>query len=150
MNRKQISRFGIVVLLGIIIIACSFIPAGTLEKLSETENAITGEITPTPQATASQSVTSAPADFPLPPNAKITSQKNDTLTAEVSISIKDLVSFYRQKWVVEKGLKEDNQLTIINDSTFSLVFNGSSNGKSVVLQGADIGDGNIAFSIRYE
>jgi hypothetical protein len=89
------------------------------------------------------------SEFPLPGNVKIILANPDLVTGTVKITMDDIVAFYRKE-LTKQGLTEDTLLTTISDTTYSLVFKGSSNGKSVVVQGTELGDGTIAFSVRYE
>jgi hypothetical protein len=61
----------------------------------------------------------------------------------------DVVAYYRQV-LPKQGLSEDSTFTSIVKPTFNLEFKGSKNGKMLIVQGTELGDGNVAFTIRYE
>ncbi|NJO71250.1 MAG: hypothetical protein HC825_05260 [Oscillatoriales cyanobacterium RM1_1_9] len=58
------------------------------------------------------------------------------------------IEFYRKNFTV-KGLEERTANTAITEATFSLVFEGSSNGLVVVVQGVNLGEKRNV-NIRYE
>lgn len=150
MKNKIGFRMGLLVSAAVILLACSLMPSSGVDKVSEAGNTEPSINTKTEDSSVIKAQEDEKTEFPLPDGAKILTTKNGTVTAQINMSINDLVAFYRQEWIDGQGLKEDNLLTIINDTSFSLVFNGSANGKKIVLQGTDFGDGSIAFSIRYE
>ena len=58
------------------------------------------------------------------------------------------------KWVREtlasRGLQEDGQMTIVNDTVFSMVFTGSSTGMNLVVQGVKLDTSLTNINVRYE
>lgn len=87
--------------------------------------------------------------FPVTDDAKNIISTEDSVNFQTGMSLDETVEHYRQVFK-DLGLSEDSILTSITDSAYSMVFRGSSNGKSVVIQGVDLGDGNTNISIRYE
>ncbi len=88
--------------------------------------------------------------FPLPPSVKNFTQTSDgQVNFQTSTSLKDTISFYRDAFA-KAGLKERSENTAITDTTFSLVFDGDSSGKAIVVQGVDLGNGTTNVNIRYE
>ncbi|HEY9851305.1 MAG TPA: CHAT domain-containing tetratricopeptide repeat protein [Leptolyngbyaceae cyanobacterium] len=93
----------------------------------------------TMQATASRYTV-----FPVPPNAqnyrespsKIVEGEIDILF-ETNLSFDELVAFYRQAFT-EKGLTENTALTSRTEQFFQIVFDGSPNGRKIVIQGTDL------------
>jgi hypothetical protein len=65
------------------------------------------------------------------------------------MSLEDVMGFYREEYV-SQGYTERGLLTVVSDTTFSMVFDGDPSGKSVVIQSVDLGDGSRTVSIRLE
>ena len=89
------------------------------------------------------------SEFPVPDGAKNLINMAGVTNFQVEMTLKDAMVFY-QEALTKQGLKENKILNVTSESTFSMVYNGSSNGKSVVVQGVDLGSGMINISIRYE
>jgi hypothetical protein len=98
---------------------------------------------------SSNSGASDPSPFPLPPDSKIMANTGGVVTARVKLSVDDVVAYYRKE-LPQQGLTEDKMFTQIATSTLNLEFKGSKNGKMLIIQGSDMGDGTVAFTIRYE
>ena len=58
-------------------------------------------------------------------------------------------ALYQQE-LSEQGLTERIVLHNETETSLSMVFDGAPNGKSVVMQGVDLGGGMININIRYE
>jgi hypothetical protein len=65
------------------------------------------------------------------------------------MSMDDVMQFYRDEYAA-MGYTEREILTVISDSTFSMVFDGDPSGNAVVIQSVDLGDGSRTVSIRLE
>ena len=102
-----------------------------------------------PASPGSNPGTSDQSQFPMPPDSKILSNTGGILTAQVKMSANDMVAYYRKE-LTNQGLTEDQTFTRIAKPTFNLEFKGSKNGKMLIVQGSEMGDGSVAFSIRYE
>jgi hypothetical protein len=88
--------------------------------------------------------------FPLPPSvSNFTDTGNDSINFQAQISLKDAISFYRDAFT-RSGFTERTINTAITDTTFSLVFDGDPSGKTIVVQGVDLGNGTTNVNIRYE
>ncbi len=59
------------------------------------------------------------------------------------------MQFYRDEYT-SQGYTEREELTIVSDGMFSMVFDGDPSGKSVVVQSVDLGDGSRTIAIRLE
>ena len=62
------------------------------------------------------------------------------------LSLDEVMKFYRDEYV-SQGLTERGLLTVVSDTTFSMVFDGDPSGKAIVIQGVDLGDGSSTVSI---
>lgn len=88
-------------------------------------------------------------EFPIPGKAKVIQSNPNLVMATVDMPIKEIVAYYRDE-LGKKGLTEYELLTAVTDSTFSLVFRSKSNKDELIIQGTDIGNNSVAFSMRYE
>jgi len=89
-------------------------------------------------------------DFPLPPKAKDVMTVGDGMVNyQVKMSLDEVMDFYRTT-LTGQGLTEREILTVTSDTTFSMAFDGSANGKAIVIQGVDLGNGQTNVNIRFE
>jgi hypothetical protein len=88
--------------------------------------------------------------FPLPDDARdfVGEGGESDVDFETSLIVDEAVDFYRTAFA-DQGLTEREANTAITDTTFNLVFDGSANGKAIVVQGVDLG-GASSISIRFE
>ena len=148
--------------LSLLIMACGLMQTGktgnaspSVNQSSESNPPATDKSTnKTPMEPSSESSNAVPStsdqkSFPLPPDTKIISSTADIVTAQVKMSSDDVVAYYRNE-LPKQGLSEDQTFTRITKPTFNLEFKGSKNGKMLIIQGTEVGDGSVAFSIRYE
>jgi hypothetical protein len=110
--------------------------------------AITEQKAPTTPA-----ITDAPksstSEYPLPKDAKNVITLPDMTIFQTGMSLKDSMAFYRETFT-KQGLKERNLLSVTSDKTFSMVFDGAKDGKSVIVQGVDLGGGVTNITLRYD
>ncbi len=89
-------------------------------------------------------------DFPLPPQAQnLIVVGEGAINYQVKMSLEEVVKFYRTT-LGGQGLTEREILTVISDTTFNMAFDGSPNGKAIIIQGVDLGNGQVNVNIRYE
>ena len=103
-----------------------------------------------PQGGASAGKSSYKTDFPMP-NATIenfTDLGNGSINYQVKMDLKSVIDFYRQA-IKSQGMTEREVNFSQTDTTFSMVFDGASNGKQIVIQGVVMGD-KVNVNIRYE
>ena len=88
-------------------------------------------------------------EFPLPDDVSSFIDLGDgQINFQTGMSLSDTMAFYRDAFGKE-GYTERELLTVTSDSTFSMVFDGHASGKSVVIQGVDLG-GSTNVNIRLE
>ena len=91
-------------------------------------------------------------EFPLPSSVqnfqKLPGPGEKTINFQTNLSLTDAIAFYR-KALAAKGLTEREITTSVTASTFSIVFDGSPNGKALVIQSVDLG-ASRNINIRYE
>ena len=85
--------------------------------------------------------------YPTPPGAEIMQEVSGTLVVKVSQSVADVVKFYREE-MGKRGWQEDTLLTMVEDSTFSMVFKNQVD--QLIVQGVDMGDGTTIITLRSE
>jgi hypothetical protein len=89
-------------------------------------------------------------EFPLPPNVEnFMDLGDDSINYQTSMSLTDVVAFYRDAFR-DAGYDERDITTAITDTTFSIVWDGHPNGKAIVVQGVDLGDGSVNVNVRFE
>jgi hypothetical protein len=87
--------------------------------------------------------------FPMPDDVQnFTKIGSDQVNFQTGMSMQAVTDFYRAQ-LTAQGLKERGLLTVIGDTTFSMVFDGDPEG-AVVVQGVDLGDGTTNVNIRHE
>ena len=109
---------------------------------------------PAESAPAEEPVEEAPAetsvdsDFPLPDDASnVMDIGNGALNFQTALSIPDVATFYRFAF---PDYTEREILTIAEEGSLNLVFDGHESGQSVVIQGFPKDDGTVNVSIRLE
>jgi hypothetical protein len=88
-------------------------------------------------------------DFPMTEDAFNVTEVGGSLIYYTKISQEDLMDFYRDAYTA-KGYTERELLTVVSETTFSMVFDGDPSGKAVVIQSVDLGDGSRTVSVRLE
>ena len=102
-----------------------------------------------PEPTEAAGPASYDTVFPLPDDVQeFLTMGDGQINYQTGLSMDEIIEFYRQSFA-DMGLTERPILTVIDDSGFSLVFDGWENGKSVVLQGVDFGT-SINVNLRLE
>lgn len=173
MNARLLSLLSIFAVFGFAILACSAgagTPIPTGESLPEKVATLAPDQPAGDQLTKppTQGIlsTSEPAEvelppvpgapetydspFPLPESlSNFLIMENGSTNFQTKMSLKEAISFYQQK-LSEEGFSERAVLHGETETTFSMVFAGAPNGKSVVVQGVDLGNGMININIRYE
>lgn len=136
-----------------------------LEGIQATAEAIGGEIDiEEAQATAAVALETAEAiaggitvgggeavdsKFPIPPELDmVLLNEPDSLLLTVKLSKDEIIAFYRRE-LTAMGLRERPLLTVTTEDTFSMVFDGWEDGRSVVVQGTSLGD-TYSVSVRLE
>jgi hypothetical protein len=87
-------------------------------------------------------------DLPTPPGSKILIEANDTISFETSLALVEIMAFYRQEFK-DLGLIENKLLTVEFEGGFSMVFDGSGKGETVV-QATDMGEGKVIVVLRHQ
>jgi hypothetical protein len=118
-----------------------------------TQNVQPSEIPTAVQTEASNSGNSdstVSAQFPMTTDAYNVIEMGDgSLIYYTKLSAEEAMQFYRDEFT-SRGYTERENLTIVADGMFSMVFDGDASGKSVVIQSVDLGDGSRTISIRLE
>jgi len=106
-----------------------------------------------PVLTEASAEAEAPAsydtNFPLPDDVRnFMKTGSDGINFQTGMSMQAVIDFYRGE-LSSQGLTERQLLTVISDTTFSMVFDGDPAG-ALVIQGVDLGDGTTNVNIRHE
>ena len=91
------------------------------------------------------------SEFPLPDDVDagaVVDLGDGAINFQTSLSLPDAVSFYRFAFI-ELGYVERELLTTVEDTAFSVVFDGHPSGKAIVVQGVDLG-GSVNINLRFE
>jgi hypothetical protein len=89
-------------------------------------------------------------EFPLPPDVEnFMDLGDDSINYQTSMPLTDVIEFYREAFAAA-GYDERDITTAITDTTFSIVWDGHPNGKAIVVQGVDLGDGTVNINVRFE
>ncbi len=107
------------------------------------------EAAPAPSEDPNASAAGYDTNFPLPADVQNFSGGGEEINFGTSLTLEEAISFYRQAFE-QMGLTERASLTSITENSFSLVFDGSENGKTLVIQGIDLGNGTTNINIRFE
>ncbi len=90
-------------------------------------------------------------EFPIPDDVdagSIQDLGNGSINFQTSLSLPDVVTFYRVAFI-DLGYVERDILTTVEDAGFSIVFDGHSSGKAIVIQGVDLGE-SVNVNLRFE
>jgi hypothetical protein len=88
-------------------------------------------------------------EFPLPEDVQNFMGGEGTANFATSLTVEEATAFYRDA-LGAMGLTERTINTSITETTFSMVFDGHENGKAVVVQAVDLGNGTTNINIRFE
>ena len=89
-------------------------------------------------------------EFPLPSNVdNFMELENGSINYQTSLKLTEVVDFYRNAFE-SAGYVEREITTVINDTTFSIVWDGHPSGQALVAQGVDLGNGTINVNVRLE
>ncbi len=101
-------------------------------------------------ATTNQTTTST--RYPLPPVVEnlMEIEADDSINFQTTLSIAEAMEFYRQEFIGD-GATEREIVTVVTDTTFSMVFDGwADDGRAVVVQGVELAPGQLNLNIRLE
>lgn len=161
MTTKRIRGIAILFVILASFLACNFLSG----RRSPTNTpAPTQAATQPPAATAELPKTTEPVEasptqaepeefdteFPLPEDVdNFIKMPNGGINYQTGMTMDEVIAFYREAFT-QKGLTERTLLTVIEETTFSMVFDGSPNGMALVIQGVSYGPTGTNVNIRYE
>lgn len=87
--------------------------------------------------------------FPMPDGATNVQEIGGTTNFQVKMTLDEAMKFYMEA-LTKEGYTERPILTVTSETTFSMVFDGHTSGKAIVVQGVDMGDGTVNINIRLE
>jgi len=89
------------------------------------------------------------SEFPMLADAANVVATEGTVLYQSATPLADAFTFYQTEFTT-LGLVQNETLTLQDDTMFQLVFTGSENGLSLIVQTTKLDDTNINVSIRYE
>ena len=90
------------------------------------------------------------SDFPIPSDVENLMDLGDSgINYQTSLSLTEVVDFYRGAFG-DAGYVERDITTVINDTTFSIVWDGHPSGQAIVVQGVNLGNGMVNVNVRFE
>ncbi|MBI9050814.1 MAG: hypothetical protein JEZ00_15445 [Anaerolineaceae bacterium] len=101
------------------------------------------------QEEAASAEAAVETDFPILPDAEGLTEMQGTVIFQSKTSLADAFDFY-QKEFTSQGFTENEILTLNEETMFQLVFTGSDDGKSLVVQTIQLDDSTINVTLRYE
>ena len=105
---------------------------------------------PPPEAPAGNSSGKYDTEFPLPSKVENFMKLDDeTINYQTSMPLIEVVEFYRGEFE-KAGYVEREITTVIDDTTFSIVWDGHPSGKALVVQGVDLKNGTVNVNVRLE
>ena len=138
--------------------------AGTRDLPPESGQATETISTPMPNTVPQKMPTERPAEDDTPGDSPATGGSQFPMTVDAynivevgdgsliyytKLPAEDVMQFYRDEYT-SRGYTEREDLTLVADEMFSMVFDGDPSGKSVVIQSVDLGDGSRTIAIRLE
>lgn len=145
-NTKWFLMFVVLILASL---ACSLFGGGTSGTEGE-ESTSSIEAEPQQDAPAPAGSGKYETEFPLPQEVEnFKDMGNGVINYQTPMSLTDVVEFYRGEFELA-GYDERDILTSIEDMGFSLVWDGHSSGKMIVVQGVDLGNGTVNVNVRLE
>lgn len=138
-------------------LACNLLSAGPDPTPTPSRGGVQGsEIESNSPATPDLSISGVQqssgyeSEFPLPEDIRdFRKMQEGQINFQTDLSLQEIGEFYRQAFN-NQGLRERTLLTLINDAALSMVFEGSANGKLVVVQAVLIDLETRNVNIRYE
>lgn len=147
MNKSRFFILLVVLLLALSLFACT---AKEQETSTETDAppVATADVVETDAATE-QPATKIETEFPVLPDAENMMDAQGTLIYQTATKMSDVFDFYKAEFLA-KGLTENEILTLNDEAVSQLVFTGSENGKSLIVQMTKLSETSISVAIRYE
>jgi len=133
-------------------LACSLFGGGN--SVSEVSPPSVSDSSPTeavqPEIESSSDSGKFETEFPIPPKVEnLMNLGDDAVNYQTPMKLIDVVDFYRDEFE-RTGYDERDITTVINDTTFSIVWDGHPSGKAIVVQGVDLGNGMVNVNVRFE
>jgi hypothetical protein len=150
MKLKRLFLF--LAVLMIVSLACSLFGGSGSTDVGDTPSAPgdTGNSGAGENPTSPSSSENYDTEFPLPDNVEnFTKFGNGSINYQTSMGLTEVVDFYREAFK-SAGYKEREINTVINDTTFSIVWDGHPSGQALVVQGVDLGGGTSNVNVRLE
>ena len=155
MNKSKLFLLGTVLILSISMSACALDGGNNNNAAMEEAPAVQNESAAEAEEPAAEepaqeaAETTVDTEFPLLPDAQNVMDSAGTIIYQSETSLDDAYDFYMEEFT-NQGLVENEILTLNDDTMFQIVFTGTENGKSLVIQTIQLDDSTINVTIRYE
>ncbi|PKO03315.1 MAG: hypothetical protein CVU43_03175 [Chloroflexi bacterium HGW-Chloroflexi-5] len=147
MIKRRFFGLIVVMLLSISLFACS---AKENSKPTETDaQAVATEVVVETAAATEPPASKIETEFPVLPDAENMMDAQGTLIYQTATKMTDVFDFYKTE-LTAKGLTENEILTLTDETVSQLVFTGSENGKSLIVQMTKLSETSVSVAIRYE
>jgi len=147
---KHIRLFVTLVALLMVMLACSLFSGGGPEVGPSSDGGGAPGGNPPPEAPMESGSGKYDTEFPLPPKVEnFMDLGDDSINYQTPMKLPEVVEFYRSEFA-SAGYDERDITTVINDDTFSIVWDGHPSGKALVVQGVDLGNGTMNVNVRLE
>ena len=126
-------------------------PAPVVEEAPAVEEAAPPAAEEAPAQEEAPPAAETETEFPLPEDvdaSTVMDLGDGAINFQTSLTLPDAVTFYRFAFA-GLGYVERDINTAIEETVFSMVFDGHVNGKAIVIQGVDLGE-NVNINIRFE
>lgn len=148
---KTYRIFAAILVLALALLACQAFGGGGGDSGSA-PSTNDGQGAPSSNSNAGDNGGGAKSEYAFPTTNdafNVTELGEDSLLYYTKMAQEDVMNFYRDEYI-PNGYKEREILTVVSDTTFSMVFDGDPSGKAVVIQSVDLGDGSSTVAIRLE
>ena len=152
MKKSKLLLLVTILILSISMLACAFGGGNNNNNMEEApivQNEPAAEEPAQEEAEPAEAETTVETEFPLLADAQNAMETGGTVIYQSNTSLQEAYDFYMNAFT-SQGLAENDILTLQEDTMFQLVFTGSENGKSLVVQTIQLDDATINVTLRYE
>ncbi len=148
MKRKFV--FLALTVLMMVSLACNALSGGGDAPVAPSGGNAPATVAPQNNDSSSGNADTSASGFPITSDAyNVVDLGDGNLLYYTKMSQADVLKFYRDEYV-SRGYTERALLTVVEDTVFSVVFDGDPSGKAVVIQSVDLGDGSSTVAISLQ
>lgn len=148
MKRKFV--FLALTVLMMVSLACNALSGGGDAPVAPSGGNAPATVAPQNNDSSGGNADTSASGFPITSDAyNVVDLGDGNLLYYTKMSQEDVLKFYRDEYV-SRGYTERALLTVVEDTVFSVVFDGDPSGKAVVIQSVDLGDGSSTVAISLQ